>query len=145
MIDSWCVSVEDLSYPAPRPGPGTSGVDALGNQETCLKPPKLSANHRKASPSRSVVSRRTPSAAGERHPSGPAPRRLLHAGNPLPWQPSRRVFLRELSQPADPVARSPLPRDFRVGLEAEGQQKMAERSQTVPETGLWGRSIRGKR
>lgn len=71
MIDSWCISVEDLSYPAPRPGPGTSGVDALGNQETCLKPPKLSANHRKASPSRSVVSRRTPSAVGERHPSGP--------------------------------------------------------------------------
>nr|XP_025727643.1 cytosolic carboxypeptidase 3-like [Callorhinus ursinus] len=158
MIDSRCISIEDLSYPAPGPGPGTSGVDALGSQETCLKFPKLSANHRKASPSRSVVSRRTPSAAGERHPSGPGlrypeadehaqltgrggwaggePRTACsHAGNPLPWQPSHRVFLRELSQPADPVARSPLPPDFRVGLEAEGQQKMAERSQTVPEAG----------
>lgn len=75
MIDFRCISVEDLRYPAPRPGPGTSGVDALGSQETRLNrpPPQLSANHRKASPSRSAVSRRTPSAAGERHPSQPGP------------------------------------------------------------------------
>ncbi|XP_059542213.1 uncharacterized protein LOC132229760 [Myotis daubentonii] len=37
--------------------------------------------------------------------------------------------------PADPIARSPLPRDFRVGSEAEGHQKMAERSQTALEAG----------
>ena len=73
IIDSRCISVEDISYPAPRPGPGTPGGDALGNQEICVSSPKLSFKHRKASPSTSVVSRKNPSAAEERHPRRPGP------------------------------------------------------------------------
>lgn len=208
MIDFRCISVEDLRYPAPRPGPGTSGVDALGSQETRLKrpPPPTKRQPQESQPiqvcgqpkdplgSRRASSQPTWSqlprggwacsvartrwlGGGERRGGVPAPQaprpksageprgrglgRTLppspppsphfppraacrHAGRPLPWQPSRRVCLRELCQPADPVARSPLPRDFRVGLEAEGQQKMAERSQTAPEAGLWGQSTGGE-
>ncbi|XP_057166237.1 cytosolic carboxypeptidase 6-like [Ursus arctos] len=177
MIDFRCISVEDLRYPAPRPGPGTSGVDALGSQETRLKRPPPSTKRQPqesqpiqvcGQPKDPLGSRTRWFGGGERRGGVPAPQaprpksageprgrglgRTLppspppsphfppraacrHAGRPLPWQPSRRVCLRELCQPADPVARSPLPRDFRVGLEAEGQQKMAERSQTAPEAG----------
>lgn len=65
----------------------------------------------------------------------------------LPARPSTLfpVFLRKVCHPEDPIAHSPLPRDFCVGLEVEGQQNMVEQSQRAPEAGLWRRSFRGKR
>ena len=74
MIDSRGIS-EDLRYPAPRPGPDTSGVDALGSQETCLKhpPPLTKRQPQESQPIQVCGQQKDPSAAGERHPSQPGP------------------------------------------------------------------------
>lgn len=80
------------------------------------------------------------------YPSSPAPCQAPVDCEPAASCPGNRRSASSsgsFCQPADPIARSPLPRDFRVGLEAERQQKMAERIQTAPEAGLWGRSTRG--
>lgn len=76
MIDFRCISVEDLTLPSASTRARHVRGRRAGksrNASQAPPPPQLSANHRKASPSRSAVSRRTPSAAGERHPSQPGP------------------------------------------------------------------------
>lgn len=78
VIDSQCISAEDISYPVPRLWLDTLRGEVLGNQETHLKPPKLSTNYRKASPPSFVVSMRTSSAAQSAIPADlvSAPQRL---------------------------------------------------------------------
>lgn len=106
------------------------------------KPARRRVHSEGAGPRTHARSHPAPPPRATRH----APRAgRLHAGCPLPWQPSRSVFLRELLSAGG--SRRPLPTapQFSRGLRGGTTTKMAERSQTAPEAGLWGRSIRGKR